>query len=225
MRSAEALVGTAFVGVLVCLGVLGANPSRATRITAALEEHYNRVRSLQAQFIQRYTLGRTTRVESGTVYFQKPGKMRWEYESPEEKLFLSDGRYVYLYVPSEQQVSRSRLGEAGDWRAPFGLLLGRIDFSKLFSRVEIKPISRPGQATFTQLRGLPKSARQGFAEIWLDVNVRQEVERIEIRQPDGVVMEFHFREWRENLPLAPDLFRLRVPPGTVKNWVGAPLSP
>ncbi|MFQ5817363.1 MAG: outer membrane lipoprotein carrier protein LolA [Terriglobia bacterium] len=215
MRRADVVGGTALLGALLLLGLQGANPARATRITAVLEEHYNRIRTLQAQFIQRYTLGRISRVESGTVYFQKPGKMRWEYESPEKKLFISDGTYVYLYVPGEQRVSRRRLSGAEDWRAPFALLLGRIDFSELFSRVEIKPIHRPGQPAFTQLRGLPKSARQGFEEIWLDVSARWQVMRIEIRQADGGVMEFHFRAWRENHPLAPELFRRpRVPPGT-----------
>lgn len=189
-------------------------------LTRELAEHYNRLRALQARFIQRYTLGRVTRVESGTVYFQKPGRMRWEYESSEEKLFLSDGRYVYLYVPSERQVSRAQLRESPDWRAPFGLLLGQVNFQRLFSRIEIKPVSRPGQPPLTQLRGLPKSPHQGFTEIWLDVNAQRQLERIEIRQSDGAVIEFHFREWRENPRLPPDLFRLHVPPGTA--WIDAP---
>lgn len=223
MRFAGAWVGTALAVAFLGLGVQGGDPAGETRITVALEKHYNRVRTLQARFIQRYTLGQITRVESGTVYFQKPGKMRWEYDSPEEKLFLSDGSYVYLYVPSEQQVSRNRLRETADWRAPFALLLGRVDFSKLFSRVEIKSSPRAGRRSLTQLRGLPKSRRQGFTEIWFDVNPQRQVERIEIRQPDGGLMEFHFRDWQENHPLSPELFRLRVPPGTV--WIDVPASP
>jgi len=197
----------------VCLTTPGPEPD----VVAALARHYNRLRSLQAEFVQRYTLGQTTWVESGRVYFQKPGRMRWEYQSPEEKLFLCDGSYVYLYVPAEQQVSRSRLDVARDWRLPFGLLLGRLDFFALFSRLEIKPIARPGQTALTQLRGLPKSEQQGFREVWLDVNLSLQLQRIEIRQSDGSVLEFHFRGWRENPHLAPELFRLRVPPGTI--WI------
>ncbi len=192
-------------------------PSSEADLVAALTRHYNRLRTLQADFVQRYTLGQATRVESGTAYFQKPGRMRWEYQSPEEKLFLCDGSYVYLYVPTERQVSRSRLRPGGDWRLPFGLLLGRVDFFALFSRIEIKPIARPGQAPLTQLRGLPKSAAQGFSEVWLEVNASEQLQRIEIRQPDGSVMEFHFRGWRENPHLAPELFRLHVAPGTI--WI------
>ncbi len=197
--------------------------AREPDLLTSLEGHYNRARTLQARFVQRHTFGGVTRVESGKVYFLKPGRMRWEYESPEEKLFLSDGTHVYLYVPAERQVSRSRLSDAADWRVPFALLLGRIDFSELFSRVEIHRVERTAQAPLTQLRALPKSQRQGFTEIWLDVNEARRLERIEIRQAGDVLMEFHFREWREGHALPPDLFRLRVPPGTA--WVDAPLVP
>jgi len=217
---AVSLLALSFLFASVCLST----PPAAADVVAALEQHYNRLRSLQAEFVQRYTLGQTTRVESGRVYFQKPDKMRWEYESPEEKLFLCDGTYVYLYVPAERQVSRSRLHAAGDWRVPFGLLLGRVNLFELFSRIEIKPIERAGQPRLTQLRGLPKSAQQGFSEVWLDVNASQQLQRVELRGPDGSIMEFHFRRWGENPHLAPELFRLHVPPDTV--WIDeAEISP
>ena len=41
--------------------------------------------------------------------------------------------------------------------------------------------------------------------------------RLEVRQRDGSLIEFHFRDWRENRPLDPELFRLAVPPGTA--WI------
>lgn len=198
-----------------CLCSAVASASEQARITRSLEQHYNRLRSFEARFVQRYTLGRLTRVESGTVYFQKPGKMRWDYDAPEEKTFLADGRLLYLYVPAEGRVSRSRLSEAGDWPAALRLLFGRVEFGKLFARVEVKQTLRTGQPGLTQLRGLPKSADQGFREIWLDLNPRGQLERIEVRQHDGGLMEFHFRSWREDPRLPRKLFRLRVPPGTI----------
>lgn len=214
---------TLLASCLACLGLSAAQTPRGADLLEALEQRYNRLRTLEARFIQRYSLGRVTQVESGRVYFQKPGKMRWEYESPEEKVFLADGRHVYLYVPSEQQVSRSPMSESADWRVPFAWLLGRVDFSELFARLEIKPIERAGQSPLTQVRGLPKSARQGFTEMWFDVNAQRQVERIEIRQPDGALMEFHFRDWRENHSLPRRLFELRVPPGTT--WLEVPVAP
>jgi hypothetical protein len=114
---------------------------------------------------------------------------------------------------------RTRLREAADWRVPFGLLTGRVEMAELFARVEIKPTVRPGQPLLIQLRGLPRHERQGFSEVWFDLNPQGQLERVEIRQPDGALMEFHFRDWRENEPLPARLFRLEVPPGTA--WLDA----
>src|SRR5204863_5216476 len=44
--------------------------------------------------------------ESGHLYLMRPRMMRWEYKKPEEKLFVSDSKNVYLYVPADRQVSK-----------------------------------------------------------------------------------------------------------------------
>lgn len=189
------------------------------QVVQQVEQRYNHLQSLEARFLQRYTLGATTLVESGRVYFQKPGRMRWDYDAPQAKLFLSDGDYAYLYVPEEKQVRRQPLKKAPEWQAAFALLLGRVELKRLFGRLELHPVHRPEEPTRWQLRGQARSDRQPFREIWLDLNERYQVLRLEIRQRDDSVLEFHFRDWQENPPLAPDLFRLQVPPGTA--WVDA----
>lgn len=206
------------LALLVLAGsVSSAAPAAAPgvkQVVQALEQRYNHLQSLQADFVQRYTQGPTTLVESGRVYFQKPGRMRWEYNSPEEKLFLTDGRYAYFYVPQEAQVRRQSLQQAPDWQATFALLLGRVDLEKLFGPIQLVPVERPESPVRWQLRGRARSDRQAFTEVWLDLNESYQLLRIEIRQRDGSLMEFHFRRWREDPALDPDLFRLQVPPGT-----------
>lgn len=207
---------------LACLPVvvlLGAGPGAAAdptvkEVVRALDQHYNRTRTLEADFVQRYTQGATTLVESGRVYFQKPGRMRWDYAAPDEKLFLTDGDYAYLYVPEERQIRRQPLKKAPEWQAAFALLLGRANLNRMLDRIELVRVHSLEEPARWQLRGQARSAQQPFREIWLDLNESCQVLRIEIRQRDGSLMEFHFRRWRENHPLAPDLFRLSVPPGT-----------
>jgi len=54
-------------------------------LVARLEARYRSAGTLQATFLERYTEnGRVVRVEAGIAYFRRPGKMRWEYESPEK---------------------------------------------------------------------------------------------------------------------------------------------
>ncbi len=53
-------------------------------VVTRLEARYRSARTLQATFLERYTEnGRVLRTEAGIAYFRRPGKMRWEYQSPE----------------------------------------------------------------------------------------------------------------------------------------------
>ncbi|HKZ53676.1 MAG TPA: outer membrane lipoprotein carrier protein LolA [Candidatus Acidoferrales bacterium] len=184
-------------------------------VVRALEQHYNNVRTLEADFVQRYTLGANTVVESGHVYFLKPGRMRWDYTSPDGKFFLTDGEYAYLYSRAEAQVRRQSMKKTPQWQAAFALLLGRVDLSRIFDPIQLVRVHQLGTPARWQLRAQAKSDQQGFHEVWLDLNDRYQLLRIEIRQSDGSLMEFHFRQWREQHPLSPELFRLQVSPGTV----------
>ena len=70
----------------------------AKSLARLLEQHYRRPRTLRAVFLERYSEGqKQARTESGTVYFRHPGQMRWEYDSPEKKLFLVDGKNTWFY--------------------------------------------------------------------------------------------------------------------------------
>lgn len=217
MRRTPPLLVWLLLAVFLGAGAAGAAEPTVKDVVRAVERHYNQTRTLEADFVQRYTQGATTLVESGRVYFQKPGRMRWEYAAPDEKLFLTDGDYAYLYVPEEKQVRRQPVKKAADWQAAFALLLGRVNLNRLLGRLELVRVhSLEGPARW-QLRGQARSDRQPFREIWLDLNDSYQVLRIEIQQRDGSLMEFHFRRWRENQALAPELFRLSVPPGTA--WI------
>jgi len=187
------------------------------QVKRRIEGRYNRVRTLEAEFVQRYTLGAQTLVESGRVYFQKPRRMRWEYDEPLGKLFLADGKYAYLYLPSEQLVRRQPLKEAGEWEAAFALLLGRVNLDRFLADIRTSRVHRLQMPARWQLRGVATSDQQPFDEIWMDLSEQFQLLRIEIRQRDGGLMEFHFRNWKEDESLPPGLFLLEVPPGT--SWV------
>ena len=92
--------------------VLGANISAsANAVRHALEARYQHARTLKAEFYERYSDGSGgVAAESGVVYFSRPGRMRWEYESPEQKLFLVDGKNAWFYVPVDHTASRAKMG-------------------------------------------------------------------------------------------------------------------
>ncbi len=189
-------------------------------ILRAVESRYEAARTLQATFLERYSTGPgDARVESGTVYFSRPGRMRWEYEAPEKKLFLADGKQVWFYVPADRTATRAKTKESGDWHTPLALLAGKTrrgTFSRLCASVE-----PAGQASGvaaaapdnTLLRCAPKGKGAAFSEAYFEIDPVYRLARVLIRERGGIEMEFRFAGWRENPPLAEALFHFQAPPG------------
>lgn len=206
----------------------------AKSLARLLEEHYRLPRTLQAVFLERFSEGpKQTRVESGTVYFHRPGQMRWEYESPEKKLFLVDGQNTWFYVPYDHTVTKIPVKESSDWRTPLALLTRKTDLSHLCSRIEL--VSQAGiPAGHSVLRCFPKRSNQSghpaeapsippdeglsenekYSEVLLEVDASTgELARIEIHQPGGIGLEYRFGNWQTDIPLSVDLFHFQVPAG------------
>src|SRR5712664_2275190 len=116
-------------------------------IVKRLETKYRSARTLQATFLERYTEnGRVVRMEAGIAYFRRPGKMRWEYESPEKNLFLVDGKSAWFYVPADHTVTRVPAKQSTDWRTPLALLAGEMKISRLCARIISSAKEKPEAA-------------------------------------------------------------------------------
>ncbi len=212
----------------------GTTPDAAKAIARLLEEHYSHAHTLSAVFLERYSEGpRDAQIETGTVYFSRPGRMRWEYESPEKKLFVADGKTIWFYVPADHTVTRVPMKESSDWRTPLALLTGKANLSRLCSRIEL--VSQSGIPDgHAVLRCWPKGEQQegpaagsssvkdsaelpsaGIAtEVLLEVDRSSgELARAQVRQPGGIDLEYRFDDWRQNLPLADEMFHFRAPTG------------
>lgn len=192
----------------------------------ALEARYRHASTLKAVFFERYSDGNGgAQSESGTVYFSRPGRMRWEYESPEQKLFLVDGKNVWFYVPADRSASHAKLKESSDWRTPIALLVGKADLAQLCRKIEIVPPSATGGAEGSEesptpgdtvLRCAPRgeSAQDASKQvILLEVDPNSYLSRVVIREPGNVTTEFRFGNWEENIPIAEAKFHFDAPPG------------
>src|SRR5437660_620217 len=82
-------------------------PPDLKAITAAVDRHYNSLETFRANFTEIYSGNGVSRNESGTLTLKRPGKMRWDYVQPQPKLFLSDGKTAYFYVPGERQARKT----------------------------------------------------------------------------------------------------------------------
>ncbi|MBI3669065.1 MAG: outer membrane lipoprotein carrier protein LolA [Acidobacteria bacterium] len=229
---------------ILYLGLPGAGAGLAARtapaergrdpraIVRSLETRYHSATTWKATFLERYSEGRhDVRVESGTVYFRRPGRMRWEYESPEEKLFVADGRTAWFYVPADHTVSRAPMKESTDWRAPLAWLTGRARLSRLCGRIELAApaSSTEGSSVRVVLRCTPRgeaSAARGeesggasergesLQEALFEVEERRnELVRVLVRLSGGIEIEYRFGNWQQNLPVPEAMFHFQAPAG------------
>ena len=135
-----------------------------------LESSYKQVRTLQASFTQKYRAGGgRSRTETGIVYFARGGRMRWEYQEPEEKTFIANRKNAYLYVPAERTLTRSTTKESDDARAPFRLLLQRPRLNRIFSRVELVEDFARFEPENAVLRCFPKDRSAGYREVLIEL--------------------------------------------------------
>ena len=182
-------------------------------IAQAVDERCNHLRSLEAEFTEIYRGAGMERTESGTVWLKKPGKMRWEYRSPREKLFLSDGKDAWFYVPGERQVRRTAVKKLEDLRSPLAFLLGKTKLEKELQGLSLAPDVAPLAAGDVVLRGVPKSLAERVGQVLLEITPEHWISRIIIEEVDGSVTEYRFNNQRENVAVGDQRFRFAVPEG------------
>jgi outer membrane lipoprotein carrier protein len=180
----------------------------------AVDEHYNHLRSLQAEFTQTYRGNGAEKTESGTLWLKKPGKMRWEYRSPKEKLFLSDGKNAWFYVPGDRQVRKTSTAKLEDLRSPIAFLLGKTKLEKELDGLSLAPDLVPLQSHNVVLRGIPKALAGRVGQVIVEVTPERHIARIIIEEVDGSATEYRIRDQKEDVGLADDRFRFAPPPGT-----------
>ena len=176
-----------FLTLVLLLAGTTAPPDPLNGVIRRLEEHYNRLETLKAGFVQFYRAEERAPVheEAGTVYLKKPGRMRWEYTRTETKLFISDGKMVYFYAPEDRQVTRMPAATSGDVRTPLGFLLGRLNLKRSFGHVELAQDFAPLDPGNPVLRLTPKAKEERFRELFLEVDQQSRIRRLVVEEGDS----------------------------------------
>lgn len=183
-------------------------------VAQAVDQHYNRLRSLEADFTEIYLGGGLQRMESGTLRLKKPGKMRWDYRSPEEKLFVSNGADAWLYLPREKQVRRSSVKKLEDLRSPLAFLLGKTKLEKELQGLSFAPDAQAWQPGSSMLRGVPRGMEDRIEQILIEVSPDYRILRILIAAKDESITEYRFSSQKENVELSDKQFQFVPPPGS-----------
>jgi outer membrane lipoprotein carrier protein len=182
-------------------------------IAQAVDNHYNHLRTLETDFTEIYRGAGIERTESGTLWLKKPGKMRWQYRSPKEKLFLSDGQNAWFYVPGDRQVTKTPVRKLDDLRSPLGLLLGKTKLEKELQELSLAPDVAPVTSGNVVIRGVPKAMADRLSQVILEISPDDRIARILIEGVDESVTEYRFNNQKENVEVDSQDFHFVPPPG------------
>jgi len=203
----------------------------AKPLVELFEARYRAAHTLQATFLERYTeSSRVVRVEAGTAYFRRPGKMRWEYEAPEKNLFLVDGKTAWFYVPADHTATRVPARMSADWRTPMALLAGEMKVSRVCGGVQLAALEKaesPGNVVlYCEIRAVgarsqksdstETSSQRGEAAeaVFFEIVKRTgDLARVVVKDSGGVGIEFQFSNWKADPLLSDALFRFSPPQG------------
>jgi outer membrane lipoprotein carrier protein len=199
---------------LALMPALAANTTPDVHLIAqGVDNHYNHLKTLQAEFTETYRGAGIERTESGSLWLKKPGKMRWEYRSPKEKLFLSDGKDAWFYLPGDRQVRRTSARKLDDLRSPLGFLLGKTRLEKELQGLSLAPDVTPLTPGNVVLRGVPKAMADHISEVVLEITPDYRIARIQFEEVDESVTEYRVSDQKEDGQIADQRFKFTPPRG------------
>ena len=183
-----------------------------TALAAAVQERYARVRDFSARFEHVYEGGvlRLQAAERGTVLIKKPGRMRWRYEAPEPKLFVSDGRTIYSYFPDDAQVTVSAMPVEDEASAAVLLLTGKGDLTRDFRPAYAQLPDAPADTYALRLEPLAPAPEYESLTLVVDrddLSLRQLISM----DRQGGTSTFRFTDLQENLGVADSEFSFTIP--------------
>jgi len=176
----------------------------------------SRVQDLSARFHQTATNRSLGQVQeaSGVVLMKRPGKMRWEYQKPEARLFVTDGRTLWDYSPVDKQVRVQDVGEAFSSRVPLSFLAGDCQLRREFTIAAVENAATRGSTSFMILDLKPKHPEAGIARMLLQVNLQDyTIERTTLFDAAGNTTVVALTNLKLNTGLGDQQFQFTPPAG------------
>jgi outer membrane lipoprotein carrier protein len=214
-------VGPSLVAALLVGLVAGTRPAAAPQVASpasalagAIQRHYEQIRDFRADFTHTYEGGvlRKKTVERGQMAIRKPGRMRWTYTSPEQKVFVSDGVKLYSYVPADKQVYVATVPTGDDASTPAMFLAGKGHLTRDFTAAPASPAGTPADSVAIRLT--PVKAEREYESLVLVVD-RETLQWRMLVTADrqGGTSTFAFTNLRENAGVPDREFVFTIPRG------------
>jgi outer membrane lipoprotein carrier protein len=209
----------------LCILALAATATPGARVRAAeltpaewaqaLQRKIDTIKDFSADFVHSYQGGVLHKrlVERGHVLVKKPGKMRWEYSAPDDKLFVSDGVKIYSYIPQDKQVIVANVPRGDEASTPALFLAGKGNLGRDFSAStgEVPP----GMPAGTQaLKLVPRTSQPDYDWLILAFDPSTlTIRGLVTADAQGGTSSFSFTSLKENLGISDKDFTFKIPRG------------
>jgi outer membrane lipoprotein carrier protein len=177
------------LSVVLCAGAAAWAEASSDAVINKVQSRYNSAQTLSVQFSETYSvLGHERQPETGTLVLRKQGKMRWDYAHPEGKVFVSDGKEVFLYTARDNRVEKVPIKEFGG----FALRSAGSD---------------------EWLEALAKNDRVPYKNVRMLIAPDGEIRSLTVVSRDESTLSFSFTNEKINPPVDNRLFHFTIPPG------------
>jgi outer membrane lipoprotein carrier protein len=187
-------------------------PDPATIVTK-LQQRYDETRAFRAEFKQEMRVASLGASDEsvGTVVFKKPGKMRWDFQTPHVQQIVSDGDLLWIYQPEDRQVLKAPFKGAFVSTTPVSFLLG---VGRIADDFRPAPDPRGCSATRLYVGLTAKNAAENVGAIAFGVE-RETFDIVEaaVTDPFGNVTTLSFSNIARNVDVPDATFRFEPPPG------------
>jgi len=191
-----------------------AAPVETNALIDGVDKTFASMKDFKAKFIQisKNSVNQSQQDE-GLLYLTKDKKMRVDYQKPEEKYFVSNGKTLFTYIPANRQVTQDPVKDSMAEQFPFMFLIGRSGLRKEFQKIDRlsqKPLLDGDQV----LRLTPNRKNQDIEKIEIEVNPRSYlIDRMTILNTDKSSTDFAFLEIEINQNIPASKFEFTPPPG------------
>ncbi|MHB1014969.1 MAG: LolA family protein [Desulfurivibrionaceae bacterium] len=178
-----------------------------------LQARYDETKTMSADFKQTTMVPMTTRkrIGAGKLIIFKPGRIRWDYLTPDRQVLISDGKKVSMYIASSFQMIVQPVSQYINSDVTYAFFTGTGNIIRDFN---VLPSERQADAGLKVIKLVPKVAHPQveYLQVWIDENFM--VRRLEIVDHFGSITDLAFSNIRRNEPVPPETFVFTPPLGT-----------
>jgi outer membrane lipoprotein carrier protein len=153
---------------------------------------------------------RSAEKSQGVLQMQRPGKFRWEYQTPYEQQIIANGEKLWIYDVEMEQVIVKNLDLAlGD--TPAVLLSGGANIADRFNVKEIS-VDSEGESSLYWLQLLPKQQEASFEKLLLAF-AGDNLQIMELKDAFGQITRLTFSNLEQNPAINSAVFSFEPPAG------------